>query len=72
MRSVPGKIDHDEILQRYWHFANLEAEETKGNILGQLKALDTLLEQTPRPAPIDDKPLPAPNIYQSAWMKTQQ
>jgi hypothetical protein len=46
-----GTPDRDQILRKYWELANLEAEQTKGTITGQLKALDSLcLELNPKPA----------------------
>ena len=54
------KIDRDQILAKYWELANLTPEETKGNITGQLKALDALCEEL-RLKPNTDtvKPRPA-------------
>jgi hypothetical protein len=68
--AAPGlKIDRDQILAKYWELANLTPETTKGNITGQLKALDSLLELLPlTPNKDANKPLPAPEIYRSAWM----
>ncbi len=62
-------IDRDQILAKYWELANLSPETTKGSITGQLHALDTLCEEL-RLTPNKDatKPLPAPEIYRSAWM----
>jgi hypothetical protein len=63
-------FDRNQILNRYWELANLDTEETKGNILGQLKALDSLCEQLP--APPAEKPRQGPHavsIYRSGWMK---
>ena len=66
------RFDRDKILNRYWELANLDSEQTKGNITGQLKALDSLCEELaqaqsgkPRTAP---RPTPAPDIYRSGWM----
>ena len=39
------KFDRNQILNRYWDLADLDPEKTKGNILGQLKALDSLCEE---------------------------
>jgi hypothetical protein len=68
--TAPGlKIDRDQILAKYWELANLSPADTKGNITGQLHALDTLCEElrlTPNKG--STKPLPAPEIYRSAWM----
>jgi hypothetical protein len=61
------KFDRNQILNRYWELANLDIEETKGNITGQLKALDSLCEQlaiTEKPG----TPAPTQEIYRSAWM----
>ena len=64
------KFDRDQILNKYWELAQLDPDKTKGNILGQLKALDSLCEQLAA----GDKPkspanrLPEPDIYRAAWM----
>jgi hypothetical protein len=61
------RFDRNQILNRYWELANLDVEETKGNVTGQLKALDSLLEQLA----ISEKPARqenTPEIYRSAWM----
>src|SRR5580658_8857377 len=63
--TAPGlKIDRDQILAKYWELANLTPETTKGNITGQLHALDTLCEEL-RLTPNKDstKPPPKPEIY---------
>ncbi len=39
------KFDRNQILNKYWDLADLDPEKTKGNILGQLKALDSLCEE---------------------------
>jgi hypothetical protein len=63
------KVDRDQILARYWELANLTPEETKGNITGQLKALELLCaELRLMPNKNSAKPLPAHEIYRSAWM----
>ena len=64
------KFDRNQILNKYWDLADLDPEKTKGNILGQLKALDSLCEELaagdkPRPPA---KRIPEPDIYRSAWM----
>jgi hypothetical protein len=64
------KCDRDQILNRYWELANMNSEQTKGNITGQLKALDSLCEQLA----VAEKPnTPAKRavvheIYRSGWM----
>jgi hypothetical protein len=61
------RFDRIQVLNRYWELANLDAEATKGNISGQLKALDSLCEHlTTFEKPT--KPAPVQEIYRSAWM----
>jgi hypothetical protein len=60
------KFDRDQILNRYWELANLTIDETKGNITGQLKALDSLREE------LTAKPTSAAKVvpfYRAAWME---
>jgi hypothetical protein len=63
-------FDRNQILNKYWDLADLDPEKTKGNILGQLKALDSLCEQLA----VSDKPrspanrTPEPDIYRAGWM----
>ena len=62
------KIDRNQILNRYWELANLDPEKTKGNILGQLKALDALREeQTSALTRIPTTQLRPNGIYRAAW-----
>ncbi len=66
------KIDRDQILARYWELANLTPEETKGNITGQLKALDALCEEL-RLNPIDSQSSgPQKSIGQRGWPVRQR
>ncbi len=73
MKLVSNKaleFDRNQILNRYWELANLDEDKTKGNITGQLKALDSLCEELaqpgkPKPAA---KPVAAPEIYRAGWM----
>jgi hypothetical protein len=63
------RFDRVQILNLYWELANLDAETTKGNISGQLKALDSLCEQLAiieKPA----KAAPVQEIYRAAWMSS--
>jgi hypothetical protein len=63
------EFDADQVLNRYWELAGLGPDVTKGNILGQLKALDALREeQTSALAGIPTKQLPLSEIYRSEWM----
>jgi hypothetical protein len=68
--TAPGpKIDRDQVLAKYWELANLDPEETKGNVTGQLKALEALCKELgflPKKGSV--KALPATEIYRSAWM----
>jgi hypothetical protein len=64
------KFDRNQILNKYWDLANLDPEKTKGNILGQLKALDSLCEELAagdQPRSHADQ-TPEPDIYRAAWM----
>lgn len=65
-------ITREKILRKYWELANLDPDATKGNIGGQLKALDSLREELglagenapPRSAAGHG---PAA-VYRAAWM----
>jgi hypothetical protein len=63
-------FDRNQILNKYWDLADLGPETTKGNILGQLKALDSLCEEMAEA----DKPNTPANraakrpFYRSQWM----
>jgi hypothetical protein len=64
------------ILEKYWELANLHPEVTKGNIAGQLKALDSLCQAldvvlTEKAQP-DDKMDKGNGIYRSAWMHSDK
>ena len=60
------KFDREQILNRYWELANLTPEQTKGNVTGQLRALELLLEAlSAKPAATAAKAAP---FYRAAWM----
>ena len=62
------KFDRNQILNKYWELASLDAEQTKGSILGQLKALDSLCaELAAGDKPPANRTIEA-DIYRSAWM----
>jgi hypothetical protein len=62
------EFDPDQVLDRYWELARLGPDETKGNILGQLKALDALREeQTSALTRIPTTQLRPNGIYRAAW-----
>jgi hypothetical protein len=66
--TAPGLIiSRDLILAKYWELANLTPQETKGNITGQLKALDALCQEL-RLKPVDSNRPATLEIYRSAWM----
>jgi hypothetical protein len=63
------EFDPDQVLNRYWELARLGPDETKGNILGQLKALDALREeQTSALTRKPTKQFRLNGIYRAAWM----
>lgn len=64
------EFDRNQILNRYWELANLDIDQTKGNITGQIKALDSLCEQLAQPGkskPTPNKTIPY-EIYRASWM----
>jgi hypothetical protein len=66
------QFDRNQILNRYWALANLDSELTKGNITGQLKALDSLCEELAQTQA--GKPRQTPHtldIYQSEWLRKE-
>jgi hypothetical protein len=66
-------ICRTQILGKYWELANLGPEATKGNIAGQLKALDSLCQELDVVLPESARPNNQRNkeneIYRSAWMR---
>jgi hypothetical protein len=66
--TVPqSKIHREQVLAKLWELANLTPEETKGNVTGQLKALEALCEELGL-KPIDTNRPASQEIYRSAWM----
>ena len=64
-------FDRNRILNRYWELANLDADATKGNIGGQLKALDSLCEELARTPSVKAKAAtPALEFYRSEWRES--
>jgi hypothetical protein len=66
---------HAQILEKYWELANLHPEVTKGNIAGQLKALDSLYQGLDVVLPEKAKPDKREKeneIYRSAWMRSHK
>lgn len=67
---------HAQILEKYWELANLHPEVTKGNIAGQLKALDSLYQGLdvvlPEKAEPENKQEKENEIYRSAWMRSHK
>jgi hypothetical protein len=65
-------IQREHILAKYWELANLDPEVTKGNITGQLKALDSLcVELGLAEAKPESNQGSGQEIYRSAWMRGQ-
>jgi hypothetical protein len=62
------EFDRDQVLNRYWELAKLGSEVTKGNITGQLKALDALREELAEKPKDAAKGMPSQKIYRSEWM----
>ena len=65
------EFDRDQVLNRYWELAKLDSEVTKGNITGQLKALDSLCEELAleKPRGVAARNARASQeIYRSEWM----
>jgi hypothetical protein len=64
-------IGRVHILNKYWELANLDPEATKGNITGQLKALDSLCEELGlvKAAQEGEQSSGRQEIYRSAWMR---
>lgn len=70
VENKPLQFDRNQILNRYWELANLGAQTTKGNIVGQLKALDSLCDELARiPAVKPKRPLQTLEFYRSEWRK---
>jgi hypothetical protein len=68
MESEPLQFDRNKILNRYWELANLDVSATKGNITGQLNALDSLCEELARTPATKMKRSNKPvEIYRSEW-----
>jgi hypothetical protein len=61
------EFDRDQVLNRYWELAKLNSEVTKGNITGQLKALDALREGLAEKPKNATKRMPSQGFYRSEW-----
>lgn len=73
VRRESEAFSRRQILRKYWELANLDPEVTKGNITGQLKALDSLREElvlSQPPAAENEKTGASQEIYQSAWLRS--
>ena len=77
----PLNIGRDQILARLWHLANLNPQETRGSMAGQIKALSMIIAieglipsrfNDRRVAPVPAQPSSPPvqaRIYVSEWMR---
>ncbi len=62
-------IGRDQILAKYWELANLAPAETKDNIGGQLKALDSLCEELGLKTPESNvQPIRPVEVYRAEWL----
>jgi hypothetical protein len=70
----------ERLLARLWEIAGLDAEKTRGNMSGQVKALSLIatiegLIPNRRPVSAPNKPAHPPvtaDIYQAAWLRKQR
>jgi hypothetical protein len=72
-RESALEFDRDQVLNRYWELAKLNSELTKGNITGQLKALDALREElalvpVEKPRSLVER-THSQEVYRSGWMR---
>jgi hypothetical protein len=70
---VEFNIGREQILTKWWEFANIDPKLTGYNTSGQSKALDSLwkalgFEDSKKPGD-EDEPEPAPQIYRAKWMR---
>jgi hypothetical protein len=65
---LPAQVNRKQVLARYWDLACLDPEITKGNITGQLKALDALCEEL-KPAGGEPRVPRVSGVYRAAWLE---
>jgi hypothetical protein len=69
---APFNIGREQIMARLHELGMLPPERTNGNIIGQVKALDSLwkalgFEESKKPEEEEPKPEP-PNYYKASWL----
>jgi hypothetical protein len=75
----PFNVSRDQILTRLWEIGNLNPENTRGSLTGQVKALSMIVAIEglipDRRASARNQPAPPPvtaNIYQAEWLRARQ
>ena len=73
------KLDREHVLDRLWEISHLSPETTRGSVTGQVKALSIIVAMenfipNRHSAAVEktSAPAPAPEIYQSAWLRQQK
>jgi hypothetical protein len=71
---VEFNIGREQILAKWWEFANIDPKLTGYNTSGQSKALDSLwkalgFESSNKPGDEDEPEPEKPQIYRAAWMR---
>jgi hypothetical protein len=71
---VEFNIGREQILAKWWEFANIDPKLTGYNTSGQSKALDSLwkalgFEGAKKPGDGDELEFEKPQIYRAAWMR---
>lgn len=71
---VEFNIGREQILAKWWEFANIDPKLTGYNTSGQSKALDSLwkaldFEASKKPGDEDEPEPERPQIYRAAWMR---
>jgi hypothetical protein len=71
-------VSRDQILTRLWEIGNMNPENTRGSLTGQVKALSMIVAiegLIPDRRAASNQPAPPPvtaDIYQAEWLRAQQ